>query len=257
MKRNDGEHDRPRTRNSSRMGESVAGTSRKTSPTHGWITGAANKASRGRLDEVSRRYLDCRVDESCDDYVLEPLPALAGVPMRPASVADSWRPGDRSTANEFRPRPDARRGLSATFTSMIALHPALLADLPNWWRRRADRERVRVSRALLLEAPSFEPSGTWRLRGSLRSPWSRRWIPVELQLWPLLGAWTKVSLEPQRAVRPGRRYFRNGHRTLDALTARLSTELHGRRQRGGGVPRRRSVASALTSPGQSVSRRTT
>jgi hypothetical protein len=204
---------------------------------------------------MTRRYLDRRVDESCDDDVLEPLPVYEdGVPMRLASVADEGRPGDllearraptvaraalaaatrtftrsaRPTANEFRPLQDARPGISAMFTSMIALNPTLLADLPNWWRPRAENACVRVSRRLVLEAPSLEPSGTWRLRGSLRSPWLGRRIPVELQLWPCLGAWTKVSLEPQRVVRPGRRYFRNGHRTLEALTTRLSTELHGR-----------------------------
>lgn len=195
------------------------------------------------------------MDKSGDDQVLEPLPVYEdGEPVAPAPVAGSWRLGDVfavrraptvanaalgaapaiftlppwSTADELRPPALAHGGRwsSATFTRMTALNPALLADLPNWWYGRADNARVNVSRRLLLEAPSFEPSGTWRLRGSLRSPWLRRWIPVELQLWPRLGAWTKVSLEPQRFVRPGRRYFRNGHRTLDALTARLTTELH-------------------------------
>ncbi len=192
------------------------------------------------------------MDESGDD-VLEPLPVYEdGEPVPPAPVASDWRLGDLfairrqptvasaalggappiftlppwSTADEVRPPAGAGRRFSATFTRMTALNPALLADLPNWWYLRADKAGVSVSRRLLLEAPSFEPSGTWRLRGSLRSPWLRRWIPVELQLWPRLGAWTKVSLEPQRFVRPGRRYFRNGHRTLDALTARLTTELH-------------------------------
>jgi hypothetical protein len=192
------------------------------------------------------------VDKSGDDEVLEPLPVYEdGEPAAP--VASHWRLGDLfavrreptvasaalgatpaiftlppwSIAEEVRPPAMAHGGRSsATFTRMTALNPALLADLPNWWYGRADNARVNVSRQLLLEAPSFEPSGTWRLRGSLRSPWLRRWIPVELQLWPRLGAWTKVSLEPQRFVRPGRRYFRNGHRTLDALTARLTTELH-------------------------------
>jgi hypothetical protein len=200
-------------------------------------------------------YLDCRVDESFDDDVLEPLPVYEdGVPVPPAQVANDWRLGGMlavrreatvasaalavatpistlppwSIADELRPRADTSLRFSASFTRMTTLNPALLADLPNWWGRRADNARVLVSRRLRLEAPSSEPSGTWRLRGSLRSPWLRRWIPVELQLWPRLGAWTKVSLEPQRCVRPGRRYFRNGHRTLDALTARLTTELHGR-----------------------------
>jgi len=197
------------------------------------------------------------VDKSGDDDVLEPLPVYEdGEPVPPAPVASDWRLSDLFAirraptvasaalgaappvfslppwliADEVRPPAMANGGrrFSATFTRMTALNPELLADLPNWWYRRADKARVNVSRQLVLEAPSFEPSGTWRLRGSLRSPWLRRWIPVELQLWPRLGAWTKVSLEPQRFVRPGRRYFRNGHRTLDALTARLTTELHDR-----------------------------
>lgn len=201
------------------------------------------------------RYLECRVDESYDDDVLEPLPVYEdGVPVPPAPVAADrpladllWPRRERAaTGVEVPPGPpmwhdsfwvftdepppfvSAGGWSSATFTRMANLHPALLADLPDWWRRRADDARVRVSRQLVLEAPKFESNGTWRLRGSLRSPWLRRWIPVELQLWPRLGSWTKVSLEPQRRVRLGSRYFTNGHRALDALTARLTTELHGR-----------------------------
>ena len=187
------------------------------------------------------RYLEHRVDESYDDDVLDPLPVYEdGVPVPPAPVGTQRRFGDL-----LRPRhePDAARHgwdwltreevppraggatFSATFTRLTELHPALLADLPNWWRRRAEEARVRVTRQLVLEAPKFESNGTWRLHGSLRSPWLRRRIPVELQLWPRLGAWTKVSLEPQRRVRLGRRYFNNGHRALDTLTDRLHTEL--------------------------------
>ncbi len=193
------------------------------------------------------------MDESFDDDVLEPLPVYEdGVPVPPAPVADGWRLADQflsrreptgatlavetalrhwspwSIADELRPPGDAGRPFSATFTRMTALNPALLADLPNWWSRCADDTHVRVTRRLVLEAPSFESSGTWRLRGLLRSPWLRRWIPVELQLWPRLGAWTKISLQPQRHVHLDRRYFNNGHRSLDALTARLTEELHGR-----------------------------
>jgi hypothetical protein len=177
------------------------------------------------------------VDESCDGDVLEPLPAYEdGVPVSPAPTGAGRRLGALllsrrsrgSTTPEVQPCAPRSPRFSATFTRLTDLDPALLADLPNWWGRRADDARVRVTRQLVLEAPSIASSGTWRLRGSLRSPWLRRWIPVELELWPRLGAWTKVSLEPQRFVRPGRRYFRNGHRTLDALTARLTTELHDR-----------------------------
>jgi len=196
------------------------------------------------------------VDESYDDDVLKPLPVYEDdVPVPPAPVdverhlaGLARRRRDRATTHAVTPvstdvplgsfwsipdelRPSAAMGrrFSATFTRVANLHPALLADLPDWWRRLADDTLVRVSRQLVVEAPKFESSGTWRLRGSLRSPWLRRRIPVELQLWPRLGAWTKVTLQPQRRVRLGRRYFANGHRALDTLTDRLNTELHGRR----------------------------
>jgi hypothetical protein len=66
---------------------------------------------------------------------------------------------------------------------------------------------------------------TWRAPGRLRSPLLVRSIPVELLLWPYVGGWTRMSLEPQRAVHASRFYFRRGHRVLDALTRRLVTEL--------------------------------
>jgi hypothetical protein len=113
----------------------------------------------------------------------------------------------------------------STFTRMIGLHPAQLADLPNWWRDRARGAYVRVARNLFLEEPHYSASGTWHVRGRLRSRWLRRSIPIELDLWPHLDAWTKLSLEPQRRVHAGRRYFRKGHRDLDTLTNRLIGEL--------------------------------
>jgi hypothetical protein len=113
----------------------------------------------------------------------------------------------------------------STFTRMIGVHPAQLADLPNWWRRCARGTHVRVAPHLFLEEPHHGPSGTWRVRGRLRSTWLRRSIPIELDLWPHLDAWTKLSLEPQRRVHAGRRYFKKGHRDLDMLTNRLIGEL--------------------------------
>jgi hypothetical protein len=57
--------------------------------------------------------------------------------------------------------------------------------------------------------------------GWLRRPLHPRSIPFELLLWPRFDAWTKLSLEPQRGVRVGCRYFANGHHALDALSAEL------------------------------------
>ncbi len=163
------------------------------------------------------------MNESDDD--LEPLPVYEHTTPVPSRHGDE----DRRFGGVSPTRSAVRiRRFSATFTRMTDLDPDLLEDLPNWWWRRADDARVRVGRRLVLEAPSFASGGAWQLRGSLRSPWLRRWIPVDLQLWPCLGAWTKVTLEPQRHVRIGRRYFIGGHRALDTLTARLTTELRGR-----------------------------
>jgi hypothetical protein len=113
----------------------------------------------------------------------------------------------------------------ATFSRMIGLHPARLAALPAWWTRWSRNDRVEVTRRLVLEAPRRGARDTWRLPGRLYTPWLARSIPVELLLWPHLGAWTKMSLEPQRGVHCGERYFRNGHRVLDVLTQRLIREL--------------------------------
>ena len=125
----------------------------------------------------------------------------------------------------FAPDPPRSRRSPATFTRLTTLHPALLPGLPEWWRDRACDARVDVTRALVVDAPECEGGGTWRMRGRLRSAWLRRPIPVELQIWPRFGSWTKVTLQPQRPVHLGRRYFRRGHRALDALTERLDSEL--------------------------------
>ena len=113
----------------------------------------------------------------------------------------------------------------AAFSRMTGVHPAQLPSLPEWWRQRAADDRVRVTSRLSLEAPRSGPSGSWRMRGRLRRPFHVRSTPVELLLWPHLGAWTKLLLEPQTRVHTGNRYFAKGHRSLDVLTERLSREL--------------------------------
>ena len=121
--------------------------------------------------------------------------------------------------------PEPARRATATFTRLTTLDPARLAGLPQWWRGTARDRRVHAARGLVLDAPECAGSGTWHMRGCLRSAWLGRPIRVELQLWPRLGAWTKVSLQPRSRVHVGRLYFRKGHRALDALTARLDSEL--------------------------------
>lgn len=131
----------------------------------------------------------------------------------------------RSVDTAFGSGPAPARRATATFTRLTTLDPARLAGLPEWWRETPRRARGYAARGLVLDAPEFAGSGTWHMRGWMRSAWLGRPIRVELQLWPRLGAWTKISLQPRSRVHVGRLYFRKGHRVLDALTARLDSEL--------------------------------
>lgn len=121
------------------------------------------------------------------------------------------------------PVPTAR--LSATFTRIIAVHPTRLAGLRPWWSAAARHRTVRVKR-LALEAPRVD-AGALRLQGRFRGSRFGPATPVELTLWPWLGEWTKLSLEPRRHVAMTRGYFRRGHRALDVLADRLANELRG------------------------------
>src|SRR5689334_12347702 len=103
------------------------------------------------------------------DDVLEPLPVEAFAP-------DEWVADPAFVAAE----PSARPRSSATFIRLTTLNPALLAELPEWWCTRARDARLRATRRLDLDPPQRDRSGTWRMYGSLRSPWLRRPISVEL-----------------------------------------------------------------------------
>jgi hypothetical protein len=143
---------------------------------------------------------------------LETIPL--GDETRRAQPSESW---NRTSA-----LPSAR--LTATFIRIIDLHPSRLPDLKSWWSSRAKHGRVRINR-LSLETPWIDAGDAMRLHGRLRAGRLGRSIPVELTLWPWLGEWTKMSLEPQRHVVMTRSYFRRGHRALDLIAARLAIEL--------------------------------
>jgi len=112
----------------------------------------------------------------------------------------------------------------ATFSRMIALHPGRLRGLPAWWEANEREGQVVIAHRLVLGPPEPGSGDTWRMRCRLTST-SVAPVRAELLLWPHLGSWTKLTLEPQRDVHCGRRYFRTGHRALDRLTARLVSEL--------------------------------
>lgn len=112
---------------------------------------------------------------------------------------------------------------SPTFTRMLDVTPERLERLPRWWASAAQRGRVRLTRRLTLEKPRPLPGGGWRMRGSLRRALITPAARFELTLWPHLGRYTKLSLEPRRRVHAGRRWFRRGHQGLDRLARALAS----------------------------------
>ncbi|GIU86535.1 MAG: hypothetical protein KatS3mg009_1050 [Acidimicrobiia bacterium] len=174
----------------------------------------------------------------------EVLGALRAVVGERTAVrgASPWAAAPAPVAS---PRPPR---WATTFSRMTGLHPSLLAYLPDWWQAHERGGRVRVTRRLALERPAPGPRGAWRARGWLRGAWPSRPVPVELLLWPHLGSWTKCTLEPQRAVLAGRRYFRRGNRVLDVLTERLRRELRPSRTPRPGDPAAPSRASGARTP---------
>jgi hypothetical protein len=173
-----------------------------------------------------------------DGVVVEPEPVAEAVTSTSAraavhDVVDAVRAvlderGDLRARQPWSPPPEVQvrsATFHTTFNRLIALSPKRLKGLPEWWSRSECDGRIRISRRLTLEQPPSVARDTWRAPGRLRSPLLVRSIPVELLLWPYVGGWTRMSLEPQRAVHAGRFYFRRGHRVLDALTRRLVTEL--------------------------------
>ena len=168
-----------------------------------------------------------------DDDLLEPLP-LDDAPapavveavrttIEHARVIRSQPPWSYDVQRQALASPTT--SYLAAFSRMIALHPSQLLHLGEWFERNERDRHMQIERRLTLASPRVDAGGTWRMRGVLRSPWRARAIPIELVLWPRLDAWTRLSLEPQRGVHVGRRYFRSGHRVLDVLCSRLIREL--------------------------------
>jgi hypothetical protein len=149
--------------------------------------------------------------------ILDPTPAIAG-PLA-VRTPQPWAPAEHRSA------PPMHHATSvAVFSRMIPLRAVMLDFLPVWWRLRERNERVEIADRLFLEPPRRGGADTWRMPGSLHSPWHPRSTPFELLLWSRLDTWTKLSLQPQCGVRVGRRYFTSGHEVLDELCTEL---IHG------------------------------
>ena len=109
-----------------------------------------------------------------------------------------------------------------SFRHMTHFAPGQLDALREWWQQRAQRGRVKL-RSLTLYEP-HRSDGSWTLRADFRRAGARP-VPMELALWRCIGEWARVTLDPQRSVLSTRRYFRAGHRALDALCEQLAHEL--------------------------------
>lgn len=146
--------------------------------------------------------------------IARPTVAIAAVPAGTATQAgppNVWPGGQSGPTNP-------------AFTRMLDVTPERLERLPRWWESVARRGHVRLTRRLILEAPRPLPGGGWRMRGSLRRALITPAARFELTLWPHLGRYTKLSLEPRRRVHAGRRWFRRGHKGLDRLARALASQ---------------------------------
>jgi hypothetical protein len=106
------------------------------------------------------------------------------------------------------------------FVRMLELDAAALGGFPRWW---ASPARSHAARAMGWSLDDLQPGagGAWRVRGRMRRRRFGRRVPFDLLLWPHLGAFTKLVVEPRRHIRVNRSYFRRGHRALDRLIEEL------------------------------------
>jgi hypothetical protein len=94
--------------------------------------------------------------------------------------------------------------------------------LADWWAAGASDGAVTVARRLRLGPPRGGPGIGWTMNGRVRRLTRWHWVPVVVELWPVHGNWTMMTMTPQARVIASRRYFRTGHFVLDRLTAELA-----------------------------------
>jgi hypothetical protein len=62
----------------------------------------------------------------------------------------------------------------------------------------------------------------WTMNGRLRRLTLLHWVPVVVELWPVYGDFTRMTMTPQVHIFASKRYFRLGHKVVDLLWARLA-----------------------------------
>ena len=165
---------------------------------------------------MTRRLLT--LPDAGEDDWLEPLPVEAppAMPTRARAPSDSDL-ADWASRLVDGPRPAATRAFSARFLRLLDVAPAELPHaLQAWWTASEHDGFVVLARALRVARPRADRRATWTMAGRLRVA-TRRPIAVDVLLWPHLGYWTKVTLEPHSPTRVSRSYFRRGHAALDEL----------------------------------------
>jgi hypothetical protein len=130
--------------------------------------------------------------------------------QRPASVAA----GPSSAGGPPRQSP--------VFARQVPLSGGRLeAALDAWWA--GDKAAVvTLQRRLQLRRPEGDVVAGWTMKGRLRRLTILHWVPVVVELWPVYGDFTRMTMTPQVHVFLSKRYFRLGHKVVDLLWARLA-----------------------------------
>ncbi len=163
-----------------------------------------------------RHHLLTRPETGEDDW-LEPL-AVDPPPAPPYEPTASERDlAQWATRLVDRPVQSAARAFSPRFVRLVDISPAELPGaLRRWWEDAARDGSAVLARALRVGMPFADRRETWTIAGRLRVA-NRPPIAVDVMLWPHLGYWTKLTMEPRTPTRVGRTYFRRGHAALDEL----------------------------------------
>jgi hypothetical protein len=189
---------------------------------------------------VLRPWSDQTPDGDLPLYLTEPVPekhwkfrhladGLSRVQSR-APRPSPARAGPSSAGRTFRQSP--------VFASQVPLsRGCLAAALDAWWV--GDRTAVvTLERRLQLGRPRGDVISGWTMNGRLRRLTMLHWVPVVVELWPVYGDFTRVTMTPQVHVFASKRYFRLGHKVVDLLWARLAetSTPSGRLAPPGGCP---------------------
>ncbi len=130
------------------------------------------------------------------------------------------RPSPAPAGPSFRGRTP---GLSPVFASQVPLSRGrLAAALDAWWVGADRTAAVTLQHRLQLGRPEGDIVAGWTIKGRLRRLTILHWVPVVVELWPVYGDFTRMTMAPQVHVFASKRYFRLGHKVLDLLWARLA-----------------------------------